>query len=98
MPVVSPPPELLTEVAQGLLASAAALGAPPEVVATTTGALFGNGFVVPQDVFDHWFLTRGEAKVEAPSGSEVAEEAPAPVVAKKNGRGVRKPVVDGPEV
>ena len=98
MPLVSPPPELLTEVAQGLLASAAALGRNPDVVATTTGAIFGNGFVVPQDVFDHWFLGRGEANgvmVEAPV---VAEKAPVPVVPKKSGRGVRKPVVDGPEV
>lgn len=95
MPLVSPPPELLTEVAQGLLASAAALGHPVGVVATTSGALFGNGFVVPQDVFDHWFLSRGEAKGIV---TEVAEEAPAPVVTKKTGRGVRKPVVNGPEV
>lgn len=95
MPVVSPPPDKLTGVAQGLLASAAALGRSPDVVATTSGALFGNGFVVPQDVFDHWFAGLGEAKAEEP---EAIEEAPAPVVAKKNGRGVRKPVVDGPEV
>src|SRR5688572_9552792 len=55
MPTISPPAELLAEVATGLLASATELGHSPDVVATTSGALFGYGFVVPQDVFDHWF-------------------------------------------
>lgn len=60
MRMISPPAELMTEVARQLLATAETLGHRPEVVATTTGAEFGYGFTVPDDVFDHWFLSRGE--------------------------------------
>lgn len=61
MKMISPPPELMTEVAQQLLASAEQLGLPVTAVETTSSAEFGNGFMVPAAVFDHWFLRRGEA-------------------------------------
>lgn len=75
MKLISPPAELMTVVAQQLLASAEALGLRPEVVATTTGAEFGYGFTVPAVVFDHWFLGRGEA-----AGIKVPAAEPEPEV------------------
>lgn len=101
MKLISPPGPLLTEVAGELLESAQALGLTPEVVETTTGAEFGYGFVVPDEVFDHWFLRRGEARTTAPSEPEVFPEPVAEVVAepevpKKRSRGV-KPVTEGTE-
>ena len=80
MRTVSPPGELLTEVAQGLLGAAERLGLPATVVATTTSAQFGYGCVVPDEVFDAWFLTRGEAggapvrTVELPTFPGVTED------------------------
>lgn len=84
MKLISPPGVLLTEVAGQLLESAQALGLAPEVVETTTGAEFGYGFTVPDDVFDHWFLRRGEAAgmttetVPGPQGPVVPPEAEFP--------------------
>lgn len=92
MKTISPPGKLLTEVAQGLLASAEALGHPADVVATTSGAEFGNGFTVPDDVFDHWFLGRGEAKAPPTAPAEPEpEKSPEP---KKKGRGVKPSATD----
>jgi hypothetical protein len=102
MKLISPPGALLTEVAGQLLESAQALGLAPEVVETTTGAEFGYGFTVPDDVFDHWFLRRGEARnPQPPSEPVVFPEPVAPVVAEprvpaRKSRGV-KPVTEGTE-
>jgi hypothetical protein len=94
MKTISPPGGLMTEVAQGLLASARALGHPAGVVATTSGAEFGYGFTVPDDVFDHWFLSRREPGTVDPKDLETVEAVvlvepePKPEP-KKKGRGVK---------
>jgi hypothetical protein len=75
MRTISPPAELMTEVAGQLLAAAEKLGHRPEVVATTTGAEFGYGFVVPTDVFDEWFLNRGRHILLAPETVAALDEA-----------------------
>lgn len=75
MRIISPPAELMAEVARELLATAEALGHRPEVVATTTGAEFGYGFVVPVDVFDEWFLNRGRHVLLAPETVAALDEA-----------------------
>lgn len=102
MRLISPPGEHLTEVAGQLLESARLLGLQPGVVETTTGAEFGYGFTVPDDVFDHWFLRRGEASgaaaapVEEFSPEVVVPEVPEAEVPRKKTRGV-KPVTEGSE-
>ena len=65
MKTISPPGELLAEVARELLGHAEKLGHQASVVETTTGAEFGYGFVVPDDVFEAWFTSRGEARAMA---------------------------------
>lgn len=81
MRLISPPPEQLATVARQLLASADLLGLAPETVATTTGAEFGYGFTVPDELFDHWFLRLGEPAVTATAMKpKVFSEPTGPVV------------------
>lgn len=104
MAIVSAPPERMTETAAGLLAAAAELGYPPQVVATTGDTPLGLGFLVPDDVAAKW---QGHA-LQVPEVPEVPEvpvdvadepEPPAEPEPKPRGRrGPAKPVTDGPEV
>jgi hypothetical protein len=99
MKTISPPGSLMTEVAGQLLVSAEALGYPADVVATTSGAEFGYGFTVPDDVFDHWFLSRREPGTVDPKDLETAEAVilvepePKPEP-KRKGRGVKAATTD----
>lgn len=101
MAIVSAPPERMTETAAGLLAAAAELGYPPQVVATTGDTPLGLGFLVPDDVAAKW---QGHA-LQVPEVPEVPvdvadePEPPAEPEPKPRGRrGPAKPVTDGPEV
>lgn len=57
MALLSPPPELMTAVAQKLIAAALDLGQPATVVATTSDGPLGLGFLVPDDVYEHYLDT-----------------------------------------
>jgi hypothetical protein len=72
-------------------------------VATTTGAEFGYGFTVPDDLFDHWFLGRGEtagtlAAVEPEPEAEVFLEPLGPEVPLEEELPVTSEVPEVPEL
>lgn len=104
MAIVSAPSALMTQTAAQLLAAAAELGLPADVVATTGDTPLGLGFEVPDELFDHW--VKGPAVpgdeavvsvVQVPVEPEPhGTESPEPKAPRKRGPG--KPVTDGPEV
>lgn len=108
MAIVSAPSALMTQTAAQLLAAAAELGLPADVVATTGDTPLGLGFEVPDELFDHWVkasaVSVDETPVPAPTAAPDVPatpephgtESPEPKVPRRRGPG--KPVTDGPEV
>jgi hypothetical protein len=81
MAVVQVPPGKATEIAQMLLAKAAAAGMDPSVVATQTDGFWGLSFVIP----DELMAAPVEAEVESESELEPELEVE-PETPKKRGR------------
>lgn len=95
MAVVSPEAADTSAVAAALLATAEELGLPLTVVATTSDAAHGIGFVVPDEVANkfhkHMVSSQNPIRVDLEAAEEAAVEPEAELEPEKPKRAVGRP-------